>query len=68
MASTVLVEQPPEIEFRAGLFYVVDDCGCRAYRPATFFLAIARAVEQSRQYRANGAEVVQLRPGHAASS
>ncbi len=63
----VLMEEPPEIEFVGGLFYVTDEAGVRAYRPATFFKGIARAVEQSRKYRANGAEVVQLRD-HAASS
>ncbi len=63
--AAILIEEPPEIQFRNGLFYVTCESGCRAYRPATFFAAISHAVEQSRGYRFKRAEVVQL---HAASA
>jgi hypothetical protein len=64
-SAAILVEEPPEIEFSKGMFYVRDASGCRAYRPATFFAAIATAVEESRGYRFKGAEVIPL---HAASA
>lgn len=60
MPVPVLIEEPPEFEFEAGLFYV--HCGatgtCRAYRPRTFFAALAGMAGAARKYRLSGGEVV----------
>ena len=47
----VLIEEPPEFEFRNGLFYIVDDAGARALRPHIFlhsFRRAARAIQDGR--------------------
>jgi hypothetical protein len=68
--AAVLVEEPPEFEFRNGLFYVCCPLTgvCRAYRPHTFFKTIAKMVEVGRSYRMASAEVVPLFAEHQAAS
>jgi hypothetical protein len=60
--SSMLVEDVPEFEFRGGLFYVMAPGGePRAYRPNTFFAAVAAAATAARQFRFAGAEVIEFR-------
>lgn len=65
--APILIEDAPDYEFKNGLFYVRLPAAdtILAYRPCVFFEAIAAAVEESRQYRTAGAEIINL---HAASA
>ena len=67
-----LVEEPPEFEFRGGLFYVSDPrIGIvRAYRPNTYFATLAAMAACARKYRTSGAQVIPIAPRalHAASA
>jgi hypothetical protein len=60
--AAILIEEAPEIEFRAGLFYIVDTLGdgtiVRVMRPNVFFRLFARAGEAAREHKFSGAEVV----------
>jgi hypothetical protein len=58
--SAVLVEQPPEFEFRDGFFFVYcpQSCVCRAYPPHQFFKTFAAMAEVAREYRFASAEVI----------
>jgi hypothetical protein len=56
----ILVEEPPEWDFRGGFFVV--SCPrtgvCRAYPPGLFFKTLAGMAEIARQYRFGEGEVV----------
>jgi hypothetical protein len=57
-----LIEEPPEFEFRNGIFYVVWNDGDRkAYRPSTFFATLAAMAQAAREYRVGGAEVIPIK-------
>lgn len=61
-AYVVLVEDAPEIEFRAGLFYICDPSGTvRAMRPHVMLRGFHRCAKAIQDYHAaTGAEVVQF--------
>jgi hypothetical protein len=56
----ILVEEPPEWEFRGGMFVVCcQRTGvCRAYPPRLFFAVLANMAEIAREYRFGEGEVV----------
>ena len=60
--ATVLIEETPEIEFRGGLFYVIDSVGdrqiVRAMRPNVFFRLFAKAGEAAKKHKFGSAEVI----------
>lgn len=60
--ATVLIEEAPDIEFRGGLFYVIDTVGekqlVRAMRPNVFFRLFAKAGEAARQHKFGSAEII----------
>lgn len=61
--APLLVERPPDFEFRGGLFYVTDPATgiFRAYRPATFFAAFAAMAEVAREFRGeHTAEIIEF--------
>lgn len=59
--ACVLLEDAPEIEFRSGMFYIIDDNGARAIRPHAFLKAFQRAAQAIQDYHAaTGAEVVKF--------
>jgi hypothetical protein len=62
---TYLVEGPPQIEYRGGLFYLTDHLGgqsiCRAMRPSTLRLTIHNATVLLNEFRdGEGANVSAL--------
>lgn len=58
----VLVEEAPEIEYRNGLFHVIQRIGERRFervmRPHIFLLGLRRAAEAARKHRFAGAEII----------
>jgi hypothetical protein len=64
--ATILLEQPPDVTYEDGLFYITDTIGSltirRCMRRAAFLTSIANFVELARQHGRSG-EVVPL---HAA--
>lgn len=50
--ATILLEEPPEIEFIDGLFYVTDRVGNlvirRCLRPSTFLKGVRRGMEAAK--------------------
>lgn len=66
---SVLLEDAPEFHYANGMFYASDPSGTRAIRPHAFFKGFQRMAKAIQDYHsATGAEVVELRPVHAASS
>ena len=67
----VLVEDAPEIEYRNGLFHIIQRIGEhrleRVMRPHIFLLGLRRATMAARQHRFGGAEIIpfpKARPSH----
>lgn len=55
----ILVEEPPEFEFRDGMFYASYENGnCWAWRPNTFFQALTRMARVSRDFKCGSGEVI----------
>lgn len=50
LEPAILVEEPPEVEFRGGVFYVRDGAGCRAMLPTTFFVGFQNASKAMQDY------------------
>jgi hypothetical protein len=64
LEATFFVDEPPEIEFRDGLFRVVTEVGGerfeRVMQPSTFARSVWRAEQALALFR-NGANVVELK-------
>jgi hypothetical protein len=60
------IEQPPEFEYRNGLFHVTQTVGGyrfeRVMRPHIFMLALRRAAECAKAHKFGGAEIIDF-PG-----
>jgi hypothetical protein len=60
--AVFFVDQPPEFEYRDGLFHLVTTVGQyrfeRVMRPHVFMLALRRAAEAARKHRMGGAVVI----------
>jgi hypothetical protein len=62
-AAPVFIEEPAEIIYRCGRFYVTDAAGPRVIERHAFmrnFRRMAEAIQES--YAVEGAEVIPLRP------
>ena len=56
-----LIEEPLEVEYRCGMFYISDASGVRAIRPHVFLVNFRRCAEAIQDYHAaTGAAVVQF--------
>jgi hypothetical protein len=76
----ILLEEPPEFEFKGGLAYVIDRqegtvVGIRAFRAHQFFAAFRKAAEACQEWRVEQSGTVEridqwrdVLDGHAASS
>jgi hypothetical protein len=65
--AATLVEEPPQFEYRDGMFYATTFDGyCRCFRPITFFQMLAQAAQVAREYRVVSGEVVDF-AAHAAA-
>lgn len=59
--AAVLVEEPPEFEFKDGLFWVCDCQGRRVMLPAVFFRSFHGAARALQAYHTrSGAEIVEF--------
>ena len=60
--ATIFIEQPPEIEFREGLFFVTDRIGelviRRCFTPHTFMKMVRRGQKAAAEF--HSASVVRL--------
>lgn len=62
--ATFFVEEPPEFEYRDGLFRITQVVGSirveRVMSPHVYMRAVRRAVECARQHKFGGAEVIEF--------
>jgi hypothetical protein len=56
--APALIEEPPEFEFRSGLFYVTDCSGVRVFLPAIFFQTFHGAAQVMQDYHARAEATV----------
>lgn len=60
--SCFFVEEPPEFDFRSGLFHISQTVGGhrieRVMRPSVFMVALRKAAECARKHRFAGATVI----------
>lgn len=66
------VEEPPEFEYRNGMFHIVQVVGDyrfeRAMAPSVFMLALRRAAECAREHKFGGADILDFAEKKAARS
>lgn len=59
------VDEPPEIDYRDGLFHIVQQiggCRCeRVMRPYVYMVSLRRAAEAARKHRFGSAEILPFR-------
>ena len=60
--AAILLEEPPEVEYRNGLFYIRDAEGMvRAMRPNVMFRGFQRTAKAIQDYyAAEGAEIIEF--------
>ena len=66
------VEQPPEFDYRDGLFHIVQTVGNyrfeRVMAPHVFMRTLRRAAECARKHKFGGADIIPFRKDEAASA
>lgn len=62
--GAILLEEPPTVEYKSGLFYIIDAEGIvRAMRPNVFFRTFQHCATAIQDYHATeGAEIIPISP------